>query len=209
MEFTVISDTHGYHHNLNLSSGDILIHAGDISKRGREDEVKDFLHWFASQDFKHKIFIPGNHDFLFEEEPHKLRDLMPQNVIYLNDSSVVIDNITIWGSPVIPRFYDWAFNRSPGEEIMKHWSLIPQQTDILITHGPSYGFLDTTVYGNNVGCKDLLKKIQEVKPRFHICGHIHEAYGNTSNDETEFINASVLNEAYVMKNPAFKFDFVK
>jgi Icc-related predicted phosphoesterase len=206
MKFTVISDTHGHHPKLSLLSGDVLIHAGDISKRGREDEIFNFLNWFSKQDFKYRIFTPGNHDFLFEEEPQKIKDLLPDEVIYLNDNSTCIEGIRIWGSPVTPRFNDWAFNRDPGDEIMKHWNLIPNDTDILITHGPAYSILDTTVCGYNVGCKDLLKRIQEVKPSYHICGHIHEAYGKAYSGKTCFINGSVLNEGYIVKNEPVRFE---
>jgi hypothetical protein len=60
-------------------------------------------------------------------------------VIYLNDSGVEIDGLKFWGSPVQPYFHNWAFNRI-GDDICKHWELIPLDTDILITHGPVKGF---------------------------------------------------------------------
>ncbi|MFZ1523709.1 MAG: metallophosphatase domain-containing protein [Saprospiraceae bacterium] len=206
MKFVAISDTHGKHHLLTLPEGDILVHAGDISSRGTEYEIRMFLDWFAGLDFKYKIFVAGNHDFYLERtEKHKIDAILPDGVIYLNDSGILIEDLYIWGSPVTPWFYDWAFNRQRGSEIKKHWDLIPNDTDIIITHGPAYGILDRTIRNLNVGCEELKEKIEEVKPKIHICGHIHEDYGCTVSSETRYINASVLNFSYEFENDPVSF----
>jgi Icc-related predicted phosphoesterase len=206
LKFVTISDTHGLHHDLQLPTGDVLIHAGDMSNRGREKEIMDFLDWFAKQDFAHKILIAGNHDFFFEQEPDLyIQSILPQNIIYLKDSGITINGLQIWGSPVTPWFYDWAFNRHRGKQIKKHWDLIPTNTDILVTHGPAFGRLDANNKGEQVGCKDLLDAIELVRPKVHICGHIHEAYGTMEKGDTKFMNASVLNEKYVLTNQALVF----
>ena len=207
MKIIAISDTHGKHRNLDLPQGDMLIHAGDVSSRGLEDEVLDFLDWYESLDFKYKIFIAGNHDFYFEKEKNEaIEKVIPSNVIYLNDSGVTIEGIKIWGSPIQPWFFDWAFNRKRGEEIAQHWKLIPEDTNILVTHGPTFGLLDKTFRGESVGCEELLKSIKKVKPQFHIAGHIHEAYGQIEKDGTHFINASVLDLRYQLVNKPFEFE---
>lgn len=210
MKFIAISDTHGQHTKLLLPEGDVIIHAGDISGRGTESQVREFIDWFSSLHYKYKIFIAGNHDFFLEKaSAETVRSMIPSNIIYLNDSSVEIEGIKIWGSPVQPWFHDWAFNRQRGEDIRKHWNLIPADTDILITHGPVKGILDRTVYGQEVGCEDLLDIVKRNKPSVHICGHIHEAYGERINEQTRFINASVLNEDYFLVNSPIEFEFKK
>jgi Icc-related predicted phosphoesterase len=207
LKFTIISDTHGKHSKLTLPAGDVLIHAGDISSRGRPAEVLDFLNWFAVQHFEHKIFIAGNHDFYFENTPaDAIQQIIPAGVTYLNDSGTTVNGIRIWGSPVTPWFYDWAFNRRRGPDIQQHWELIPGDTQILITHGPVFGILDRTTAGLNAGCDDLLIKVNELKPLVHICGHIHEASGQVSRDGITFINASVLNERYELVNDPIVFE---
>jgi Icc-related predicted phosphoesterase len=207
MKFIIISDTHGQHKNLTLPKGDVIIHAGDISQRGKESEIIDFLNWFKDLDFKYKIFIAGNHDFFFEETSEKdIQKIIPENIIYLCDSGVEVENIKIWGSPITPWFYDWAFNRPRGAQIAHHWQLIPIDTDILITHGPAFGKLDKTTRGENVGCEDLLHSIDKIKPKVHICGHIHEGYGQTTSSKTKFINASLLDEKYGLTNPSITFE---
>lgn len=207
MKVVAISDTHGLHHSLKLPKGDMLIHAGDLSQSGFSKQVKNFLKWFSAQDFKYKIFIAGNHDFFFEKKTEeRIRNTIPYDIIYLNDSNVIIEGVKIHGSPVQPWFYDWAFNRQRGEEIDKHWQLIPEDTDILITHGPPFGKLDKTVKNELVGCKMLTKRINEVKPKKVIFGHIHEAYGELIENEVHYINASVVNFRYQLVNKPIEFE---
>ena len=200
MKIVCISDSHGQHHALNLPEGDMILHGGDFTKRGTENQVREFLSWFSRLPYKYKVFIAGNHDFLAEEEPDLFRFMIPENCIYLEDASTTIEGLKIWGSPYTPWFYDWAFNRHRGAEIQLHWEKIPDDTDILITHGPPAGILDKTFRNEPVGCDDLRKAIQRVKPRLHLFGHIHEGYGRFDKDGTAFINASVLNIQYQLVN---------
>jgi len=201
MKLVIISDTHGRHDDVELPEGDILIHCGDVSSRGTKSEIVDFLNWFSLQTHKHKIFIAGNHDFFFEKESEDtIASTIPSNVIYLNDSGCTIKGLNIWGSPVQPEFLNWAFNRKPGNDIKKHWDLIPDNTDILITHGPPYEIFDKTKRGSNVGCDELRKTVFRIKPKIHAFGHIHEGYGYYTDKEITFVNASLLNHKYYYTN---------
>jgi len=207
LKVIAISDTHGYHDLLTLPSGDVLIHSGDVSSQGSKQEVQDFLQWFSDLNYEHKIFIAGNHDFFFERaDSDMITSIIPDNVIYLNDSGISIGGFNIWGSPVTPWFFDWAFNRHRGADIKKHWDLIPQNIDILITHGPVYGVLDRTIHGQRVGCEVLKDAIDVIKPKVHICGHIHESYGQVQTMDTLYINASVLDVRYRLVNDAVLFE---
>ena len=207
MKFVAISDTHGKHQLLRLPRGDVLIHAGDISFKGRKDEVIDFLAWFQKQKFAYKIFIGGNHDFFLEKAAgDELRSLIPDDIIYLQDSGIVINGVQIWGSPVTPWFYNWAFNRHRGDPIRKHWQMIPPGTDVLITHGPVYGFLDLNIQEQHSGCQDLLRTVLTLKPKVHVCGHIHESYGMIKRSGIKFVNACLLNEHYEPVNRPLVFD---
>lgn len=208
MKFVAISDTHGQHSSLQLPEGDVLLHAGDVSRRGTQYEILQFIHWFAELPYKHKIFIAGNHDFYLEDAPNTLiQNQLPKDVHYLNDSGILIEGIRIWGSPITPYFHNWAFNRHSGEEIQKHWDLIPSNTEILITHGPVYGILDETSRFQKVGCVQLRAKVAAVQPKFHLFGHIHEAYGCIVQNGTTFINASVLDDCYEMSNQPVLFEY--
>ncbi len=207
MKITTLSDTHGLHHKLELPGGDLLIHSGDVCNRGTAFEALNFINWFSNQNYTYKIFIAGNHDFYFEYEQNTtIKSLLPENVFYLNDSGITIEEISFWGSPVTPEFHNMAFNRKRGVDIEKHWSLIPTDTDVLITHGPAYGILDKTFQNLNVGCTNLLTKIEEIKPQYHIFGHIHEGFGLTKREQTTFINTASVDFNYKMRKVPF-FDF--
>lgn len=208
MKIVCISDTHGKHHQItkDLQDAEMIIHAGDISGMGYEHEIRNFLEWYSSLSYKHKILIAGNHDFFFQDYPSRAKDILAEfpNIIYLENSGITIDGIKIWGSPQQPRFFNWAFNENRGEAIRYYWKLIPKDTDILITHGPAYGYGDWVAnrthhnnYENNVGCKDLLEFIMDIQPTYHIFGHIHSGNGIYKTDGTTFVNASVLGESYM------------
>lgn len=190
-----ISDTHNRHSKVEVPEGDILVHAGDFTTRGDIRDVRRFNKFLGTLPHKHKIVIAGNHDFCFEREPEIARKELT-NCIYLQDEAIVVEGIKFYGSPWQPWFFDWAFNLQRGEEINSKWQLIPKDTNVLITHGPPRGFGDKVVNGLPVGCDDLLRKIQEVKPKYHIFGHIHEDAGITRDRHTTYVNASTCNLDY-------------
>lgn len=207
LKFVAISDTHCRHRNLRLPKGDVIIHAGDITYRGEKKEIEDFLDWFGKLPFSHKVFIAGNHDFFFEKQKAAfIQKLIPESVHYLKDDEIVINGIKIWGSPYTPWYYRWAFNKHRGVPLASHWAKIPTDTDVLLTHGPVYGILDTLVNEQNAGDKDLLRKVLEIKPKVHICGHIHESYGTLKRNGIRFINACILNESYEFVNKPLVFE---
>jgi Icc-related predicted phosphoesterase len=205
IRIVAIADTHGKHWSLDVPDGDILIHAGDVTAKGSMEDVEDFNTFLGLLPHPVKIVIAGNHDFCFERDREGSATVLT-NAIYLQDQSVVIEGIHFYGSPWQPWFYDWAFNLHRGPEIRKKWELIPAGTDMLITHGPPYGHGDRTFRGELVGCRDLLKVVEEIRPRFHIFGHIHEGVGVTSNDQTTFINASSCDQYFEPVNEAFVFE---
>ncbi len=206
MRFVVISDTHGLHDRLEMPPGDVLIHAGDMTRRGELDELRDFDAFLARLDYRHKLVIAGNHDFCFERRPELARAALV-HATYLEDEAIEIEGVRFWGSPWQPWFYDWAFNLRRGAEIRAKWRLIPPKTDVLITHGPPLGHGDVTVRGHAVGCADLLERIREIKPRYHLFGHIHEAFGTSTEGATTFVNASSCDFRYRANHPPVVIDY--
>ena len=99
-------------------------------------------------------------------------------------------------------FYDWAFNLPRGKALAKVWAKIPDDTDVLITHGPPYGILDKTERGEHCGCQDLLERIKVIQLKLHIFGHIHEGYGMFQDESTTFVNGSVCDADYNPRNAA-------
>jgi Icc-related predicted phosphoesterase len=211
MKITFISDTHSKHNQVtsSLPGGDVLIHAGDISNKGYRNEIQDFIKWFSTiENYTHKIFIAGNHDFGCQDEVLAVQELLRLNPgsEYLYDDLFLIgkdeddydDMVKVWGSPWQPEFYNWAFNLPrQGAELKTVWNMIPSDVDILVTHGPPHGHLDYVDYAKqNVGCELLRDRIDLIKPKIHVFGHIHSSYGYKFDGTTHFFNAAVLDERY-------------
>ncbi|MEO5995496.1 MAG: metallophosphatase domain-containing protein [Chitinophagaceae bacterium] len=200
MDITFISDTHGLHDSLKLQRGTVLIHAGDITEYGTEEEVKDFLKWFSNQPFTYKVFIAGNHDLFFQDCLVLKRDkLIPGGIIYLQNSFLEIENRKFWGSPVTPYFLGMAFNVRAGMDIKKVWDKIPGDTDVLITHGPPKGVLD-----NGIGCEELWKRVNIVKPSIHCFGHAHGFSGVDEKNGIRFVNAAMVDGLDLLKSDVYK-----
>ena len=201
---TFISDTHTKHNQItnDLPGGDILCHSGDISSMGYRGEIESFCKWFdAIDNYNHKIFIAGNHDWGFQNNHKEAMEVVSsyKTIKYLQDSFIICDGIKIYGTPWQPEFCNWAFNlQKNGDALRATWDLIPADTDILLTHGPAFGILDDVDgrRGDHLGCELLTKRIQMVKPKIHSCGHIHSGNGYYNNGDTHFINAAVLGERY-------------
>lgn len=227
---TCISDTHTRHGLIpmeDLPGGDLLVFSGDLMNSGyNRNDILSFCTWFQSlKQYEDKIFIAGNHDRLFENEPHEVAGYLKDYPLidYLQDEELVLyfdgpngdypeDNIRIYGSPWQPAFYAWAFNLPKnGIELAAKWEAIPNNTDILITHGPAFGTLDTVAGRpwDNLGCELLAERIEVIKPKIHVCGHIHSGYGYEFKNGTHFFNASVLDEQYEYTQKPMTFDWDK
>jgi len=211
MNLVIFSDTHGTYPE--IPNADVAVFAGDCSSRGSEEVCKQFIRWFGQQEPMHKIMIGGNHDFWFQTTPYGyIKDYAAvHGVIYLENTGTIIENTHFWGSPLSLEYGNWA-NTYPKEKGKEYWDMIPRHANVIITHGPPYGVMDECAHprkGENphVGCKDLLSKVLEVKPKLHIFGHIHESYGKRTLDGIDFINASHMNLRYEPVNPIIKYDY--
>ena len=216
---TLISDTHTRHGliepKLDLPGGDFLLHAGDIMNSGyNKNDIKDFCHWFnLLEQYDSKIFIAGNHDRIFEDSPDAAKQIYYSYkwIDYLQDEWIEVDGIKIYGTPWQPEFYNWAFNLPKGGPgLMSKWEAIPEDTDILITHGPPQEILDASGPPYNeplLGCALLRERVDVIKPKIHVFGHIHGSYGYRFVNGTHFFNASILNEDYNYTNKPITFDW--
>ena len=203
MRIVLISDTHEQHDQVSVPDGDILLHSGDFTFTGKRSQYERFANWINNQSHQFKVICAGNHDFGAE---HILRPLLNESVYMLNDQGVELLGIKFWGSPFTPRFGNWAFMEERGEGMRKHWDMIPSDTDVLITHGPPSGILDEGIYGS-AGCEELHAAYQYIHPQIHVFGHIHGAYGHVKHWDTDFYNASVVNEEYAVSNAPWAVDF--
>ena len=174
MRIVCIADTHGLHRQLEVPTGDLLIHAGDFTFYSKPPSiVSDFDDWLGSLPHRHKVVVPGNHEFALEEPEDRSAIA---NAILLVDSGVQVGGMRIWGSPVIP-LYGGAFGMSGAADRKRHWARIPEGLDILVTHGPPLGILDELGPGRHDGCPELCEAVYQARPRVHVFGHTHAGYG--------------------------------
>lgn len=199
-----ISDTHERHADLAVPTCDILLHAGDLTMMGEPEAILSFDRWVGElirkERARHVVAIAGNHDFLFQHEPRRARNLL-QSAVYLQDSEAELYRLRIWGTPWQPWFYDWAFNLRHEDELAREFQKIPLGTDILLCHSPPKGILDSTHDGRSTGSSSLLSRIQQVRPKLVVFGHIHESYGKVVQDGIIYVNASTCNLNYDPENP--------
>ena len=209
MRVTMLSDTHNKHKQItaDLPGGDLLVHSGDLTSMGYEHEIREFCKWFNNiEGYTHKVFIAGNHDWGFQDNVEKVKEILDfyTGITYLQDSELVIKvgderEVKIYGSPWQPWFHDWAFNlQKNGIGLAGKWEGIPDDTDILLTHGPAFGILDT-VDGrryDNLGCELLVERLERLNVKIHNVGHIHTGYGYVRKGDTHHFNSAVLDERY-------------
>jgi Icc-related predicted phosphoesterase len=182
MKIWHISDTHAMHGWLQVPTDvDMVIHSGDCSNPSNpylnEPEVRNFIEWYASLPIKHKIFVAGNHDTSIEKRLVRSSDFTDAGIIYLENDFDQIEGLVIWGTPITPTFgTGWAWNRDRSK-MDKLWKSIPENTDIVISHGPPKGVLDLSYdRANNLefcGCNAMKKNMLRLQPKAVLFGHIH------------------------------------
>lgn len=193
-----ISDLHG--HLPSLEGGDLLIVAGDLTATDSYQEYILLDHWIRGQDYSKKIIIAGNHDNLLQNTD-TIDDVL-YDCDYLCDSGTEFEGLKIWGSPWTKRFAGMnprcmAFTVETDEELAEKWNLIPEGIDILITHSPSFGNFDYTTRGESCGSLSLWMLTVCIRPKLHVFGHIHEAYGHCiHHNGIHLVNASHVNQCY-------------
>lgn len=191
MKILHLSDTHGSHRRLvNLPEADVLVHSGDFTMVGTEQEALDFLEWFCDLPYRHKIFICGNHDNCLYDCNIEGLD---SNVHYLRNSGIEIEGVKFYGIPLFV-LDDVAARQK------RYYDNIPSDTDVLITHCPAYGILDYDdgIGGKwyNYGSEDLLAKLSSLNLRAHLFGHIHRQHAVVEQGDVIYSNGSIMNEDY-------------
>lgn len=229
MKICAISDLHG--ELPIIPPCDLLIVAGDIcvDKIGRfvarQDPVlqKDWFNrvarpYLLSAPAKHRVVTFGNHDFCgqhcsfaSDRPAHAKTSAMQIVMDDLTHVTVGSQTVSIWMSPWSPPFFQWAF-MADEDRLADLYAQIPAGIDILVSHGPPYGYGDTAKDMDSskiihVGSKALRGEIDRINPKILICGHIHGAYGHYQNGTTDIYNVSVVDERYKMVHKPTMIEF--
>lgn len=218
MRIVALADTHLRHERLRDATaipfrdeGDVLVHAGDLCQRGTLEELEAAAVFLAALPHRTKIVVAGNHELCLQKRPEEARALLAHHgLVYLEDDGVTVDGVRFWGSPWQPLFRVWAFGARRGPELAAKWAHIPEDVDVLVTHGPPWGFGDRVRLGRlgarrfggspdrevHAGCADLRRRIEVVRPRLHVFGHIHQDRGTWRHGEMVLVNATTAEGAF-------------
>lgn len=216
MKLILVSDTHRMHGQIRIPQGDVLIHAGDMTNLGELGELDSVASFFSKQPHKHKIVICGNHERQVSEDTETVKSIFePYGIKVLHNETIEINGVKFYGEPRTPEFFNWGWMYKRGKEAEEIWNKVPEDTDVLICHGPPYGYGDLAprLFGfcgvpsgfenkpHHVGCRQQLKMLQRIKPKLVVCGHIHFSYGIHLTDfGTVIANAAICTEGYKPKN---------
>lgn len=215
MKIVCISDTHMFHREMKykVPDGDVLVHAGDMTHRGWLHELESAAGWLAELPHNHKFVICGNHEYHVSEQTYYVRDMFESfGVQLIHNKTVEVDGLKFYGEPRTPEFFNWGWMYKRGHQAATVWSQMPDDIDVLVCHGPPLGYLDMCPDWADrdsmihVGCKEQLDRLHQVKPKYVICGHIHESYGFTKYPYGHVINASICNSRYKPHNPPIVID---
>ena len=213
MRLVVISDTHMLHERVVIPPGDVLIHCGDITNRGKLAELETFSQWWNALPHPNKLIVPGNHDYCFDH--HYGWETSIKAKVMLSGSKVLIDQPEIigewlfYGSPWVLPMSDWAFMKD--ERVLKQiYNKIPKWDSkiILITHGPPFMILDQGSHNEHLGSKSLRDAVFALEPSHHLFGHVHESYGIFKDPRfrTKFVNSAQWNYTDNTMNGAMVID---
>ena len=192
IRIVAVGDTHTFQRELQVPEGDIFVHVGDMLRGGDLEELEGVAEWLHSLPHAHKVIIAGNHDGCFAERREEALKLL-SNITYLEDSGAVIAGLRFWGSPWQPAYNDWYFNLPRGAALAAKWSQIPKNLDVLMTHGPPHGLGDRGHHGQegaHEGCEELRSRVEQVQPRLHLFGHIHQDGGMWEQSGIHFANVT-------------------
>ena len=213
MKILHISDTHGFHSRFpdeKFKDIDVVIHSGDCSNYKdayrNAIEVADFIEWYKDVPVKYKIYIAGNHDTSIERKRITKEDFEANGIIYLENSFVNINGVKFYGTPITPTFGEWAFMKAR-DKTHQVWEAIPEDTGVLIVHGPPKGIRDLSFDrdGKLEFCGDnaLMKRCISLQNtlKFVCFGHIHNMDGvynqgisTFSMTQTVFSNAACVDD---------------
>lgn len=229
MRIAAVSDLHGKWSKVKIEECDLLISSGDYSFRGEPHMVKDYHSWLNKQPAKYIISVNGNHETFKDnckgykaeraeltfQQAKEIAEKACPRVHFIGDHGTVnVEGIKIHGSAITPWFHEWAWNVQRGPDMVAEWAKIPEDTNILVTHGPVYGIHDVVYYPDGivpkerVGCHDLFDRVMKLPDlKVHICGHIHSGHGYKQFNGKHFYNVSICDEQYMATNPVTIIDY--
>ena len=192
MVLVLFGDTHELHREVEVPAGNILICVGDFTMFSKNlSAIEDFNEWLGDLPHRHKIVVPGNHEYFLESNPDRRTLLDNANVLI--DEGIAIEGLNIYGSPMTP-LYGAAFGKSSAQDRERHWGKVPDDTHVLVTHGPPFGILDRLPHQRvGMGDPELRNRIKNLSfLKLHAFGHVHGGHGVIEQNGVTFANVALM-----------------
>ncbi len=196
MKIICISDQHGLLPA--VPKADVLVIAGDICpvhnhKVGFQRNWLNtkFLSWIDKLPVSKVFMTWGNHDWAGEHDYQSgIKWATPGKLTLLVDEAQTYHGLKFYGTPWQREFCNWAFNLTEAQ-LAEKYALIPDDADVVISHGPPYGTGD-----NELGSPSLTARLDAIQPALAVFGHIHCAAGIYHHGESLYANAAIVDEMY-------------
>lgn len=208
MKIVATSDTHFPFDPKAVPDGDVFVLAGDLMNEGTPAEWHPRLECLAALPHKHKLFVPGNHDYYTQHfrglARSQLRREAGVTMVDEVEPWITIDGVRFLCLPFVTGLPGWA--RNVEEDWLYRWLMntldFDPAPDVIVSHSPPYKILDACGK-ENYGALAYNKWFHDegTKPDVWICGHIHESYGTERIERTDFYNVCMCNEQYKQVNP--------
>lgn len=152
---------------------DVVVGAGDFATQGSglRDTI-DLLRAVRAS----MVLVAGNHDDLDE-----LRSACGGNnsIHVLHGEATIVAGIPFFGLgfeiPAGKRDEPWNRRLEEAEAATMIRGCPPGA--VLVTHSPPFGCADVQRGGAHEGSRAIRDAVTSMKPRLHLCGHIHHAWG--------------------------------
>lgn len=184
---TCIADLHGRMPAVRPDSYLVLL-AGDLCPDGGLDRQREWLHGPFSRWLERLpcpcVAVPGNHDLFLETGPVAL----PNCRLTCMFEVCEVAGVRIATQPLV---LDGGAFKGSEEEIEEGLAGVPPGIDVLLSHNPPLGILDSPSAAHHPGSLALRHFCWKQRPRLCLFGHIHEARGHVSWRDTYFVNCTL------------------
>lgn len=167
-----------------LPTGDILVHTGDFTVNGTDEEFDVFNQWLGavSGRYHYRIICLGNHDVrVYGNDWKALKSKLSNATHVLCHEEATVLGIRFYGSP-----WHWGHKNNytirsgAPSSTSGRFDEIPAETQVLLTHGPAYDRLDVVTAAETKehwGSRELAENLRRVRPGLHLHGHTKDSRG--------------------------------
>ncbi len=165
-----------------LDGFDLILACGDLNR--------DYLEFLVDASNTTVLYVRGNHDDGFEEDP-------PQGCVCIEDTVYNFHGVRIMGLGGSQKYREGRNMFTEAQmrkrvRKMRRKLFFSKGVDIFVTHSPARHLNDfDSLSHRGFECfNDILK---EYRPRYFVHGHIHMNYGRNIPKRSKYLDTEVIN----------------